>query len=405
MQEYFGGLFPYISWVLGRSTAAFFQFDVIFDLGVDHMHFDILVVGAGLFGSVIAREAIDSGKTVLVIDKRDHIGGNCYTESIENINVHKYGAHIFRTNDDSIWNYMKRFCVLNNFINTPIANYHGELYNMPFNMNTFHALWGVNTPAEAKAVIDSQRIACDNPSNLEEHILDLVGKDIYEKLVKGYTEKQWGKPCRELPPSIMRRIPLRFTFNNNYFNDFYQGIPIGGYTKVIDKMLHGAVVRLGVDYTNNRQELNSISDTIVYTGTIDQYYDFKFGPLEYRSLRFEHETVNSENYQGVAVMNFTDAETPYTRIIEHKHFERTQSAQTVISREYPISWTRGADPYYPMEDNQNRSRYNQYLELANSETRVHFGGRLGEYRYYDMQDTIKSALKCYKMWFGELDSM
>ena len=361
-------------------------------------HYDVLIVGSGLFGAVVTYEAIKKGKSVLVVERRNHIAGNCYTRDVDGINVHEYGAHIFRTNDESIWNYMGQFCKFNNFVNSPIANYKGELYNMPFNMNTFYALWGAKTPAEVKAKIESQRIPNDNPQNLEEHILNLVGPDIYQKLVKGYTEKQWGRPCTELPPSIMRRIPLRFIFDNNYFNDFYQGIPMGGYTAVIEKMLEGADVRTGIDYLEHREELDAMADMVVYTGPVDAYYDFKFEPLEYRSLRFEHERLETDNYQGVAVMNFTDYETPYTRIIEHKHFEFTQCDHTVISREYPCTWTPDIEPYYPMEDAANVSRYKQYAELAAQESKVKFGGRLGEYKYYDMQDTVKSALAKVEAW-------
>ena len=362
--------------------------------------YDVLIVGSGLFGAVMAHELIKQGKSVLVLEKRDHIGGNCYTEEIDGINVHAYGAHIFRTSDRDIWDYLGQFCEFNHFVNSPIANYHGELYNMPFNMNTFHALWGVVTPAEARRKIDEQRIACEAPANLEEHVLSLAGRDIYEKLVRGYTQKQWGKECTELPPSIMRRIPLRFTYDNNYFNDPLQGIPIGGYTRVIEKMLEGAEVRCGIDYLDDRDAFNEMADRIVYTGTIDSFYGFRFGPLEYRSLRFEHERLDTDNYQGVAVMNFTDAETPYTRIIEHKHFEFGTQPTTVISREYPLTWEPGGDPYYPMEDAANRERYAQYRALAEQEPNIHFGGRLGEYRYYDMQDTIKSALAKHRAWFA-----
>lgn len=360
--------------------------------------YDVLVVGSGLFGAVVSHEATKKGKTVLVVERRDHIAGNCYTKKIDDINVHMYGAHIFRTNDEFIWNYMKQFCQFNNFVNSPVANYKGELYNMPFNMNTFYALWGTRTPAEVKEKIESQRIPCAKPNNLEEHILDLVGPDIYQKLVKGYTEKQWGRSCTELPPSVMRRIPLRFIFDNNYFNDFYQGIPMGGYTAIIEKMLSGADVRVGVDYLKDRAELDEIADMVVYTGPIDEYYDFRYGPLEYRSLYFEHEELEIDNYQGVAVMNFTDRETPYTRVIEHKHFEFTKSDHTVISREYPRTWTRDMEPYYPMEDSANVSRYKKYADLAVREPKVRFGGRLGEYKYYDMQDTVKSALAKVESW-------
>ena len=354
--------------------------------------YDVLVVGAGLFGSIVAREAVDAGKRVLVVDRRDHIGGNCYTKQVEGIQVHMYGAHIFRTNDEAIWDYMRRFCRFNNFVNSPVANYKGELYNLPFNMNTFHALWGVNTPSEAKAKIAEQSVPCSNPRNLEEHILSLVGRDIYEKLVKGYTEKQWGASCAELPASIMRRIPVRFTFDNNYFNAAYQGIPVGGYTALFEKLLEGAEVRLSTDFLENRAELLLLADTVVYTGPIDEYYEFDKGALGYRGLRFEHEVLQEENHQGVAVVNYTDRETPYTRIIEHKHFEFGTQPVTVISREYPADWHVGEEPYYPMEDAENRARYDAYKRLADADKQVVFGGRLGEYRYYDMQDTVKSAL-------------
>lgn len=364
--------------------------------------YDLLIIGAGLFGSVIAREALDRGLSVLVVEKRDHIGGNCYTKTVENINVHVYGAHIFRTTDRSIWNYMERFCEFNHFVNSPVANYRGKLFNLPFNMNTFYQLWGVTTPDEAKQVIEEQRIPCDNPQNLEEHILSLAGYDIYEKLVKGYTEKQWGKSCKELPPSIMRRIPLRFIFDNNYFNDPYQGIPKGGYTAVFDQLLQGADIILGVDYLNDRSHLDTLADKIVYTGTMDAFYDFRYGPLEYRGLKFEHDLLQTSNYQGVAVVNYTDAQTPFTRIIEHKHFEFGTQPHTVITREYPVTWEPGSDPYYPMEDTDNRERFERYKSLAEQENKIKFGGRLGEYRYYDMQDTIKSALRSFETWFPEL---
>lgn len=360
--------------------------------------FDLLVVGSGLFGAVIAREAIDSGKKVLILEKRDHVGGNCYTQNWADIEVHMYGAHIFRTADPAIWKYMERFCEFNHFVNSPIANYKGSLFNLPFNMNTFYQLWGVKTPTEAKATIESQRIPCDNPTNLEEHVLSIAGSDIYNKLVKGYTEKQWGKKCSELPPSIMRRIPFRFIFDNNYFNDPLQGVPKAGYTDAIEKMIDGVEVRLGVDYLSDRARYDSLADRVVYTGAIDAFYDYAFGPLEYRSLRFEHEELPLDNYQGVAVMNFTDGEVPFTRIIEHKHFNFGNQSSTVISREYPVSWSLGDDPYYPMEDEKNRSRYSEYAKCAAKESNVFFGGRLGEYRYYDMQDTIKSALEKARVW-------
>lgn len=362
--------------------------------------YDVLVVGGGLFGSIMAREALDRGKKVLVLERRDHIGGNCFTETVEGINVHKYGAHIFRTNDKSIWDYMERFCEFNNFVNSPVANYKGEMYNMPFNMNTFHGLWGVRTPEEAKSKIEEQRVPCDDPSNLEEHVLSLVGCDIYEKLVKGYTEKQWGRKCSELPPSIMRRIPLRFIYDNNYFNDRYQGIPMGGYTPIFEKLLEGAEVRLGVDYLDDRVRYDSMADLVVYTGPIDEFYGFDKGPLEYRSLRFEHRLIREKNHQGVAVVNYTDAETPYTRTIEHKHFEFGQQDKTVVSEEYPQVWRPGMEPYYPCEDAENRAKYEQYAARGAREPKVRFGGRLGEYRYYDMQDTVKSALEKAKEWLG-----
>ncbi|MBM6786758.1 UDP-galactopyranose mutase [Collinsella tanakaei] len=362
------------------------------------MHYDLLIVGSGLFGAVVAHEAVGRGKSVLLLEKRGHIGGNCYTEEIDGINVHLYGAHIFRTADKRIWRYMEQFCEFNHFVNSPIANYKGELYNLPFNMNTFHELWGVITPEEARGAIDATRVPNEHPNNLEEHILSLAGRDIYEKLVKGYTEKQWGAPCTELPPSIMRRIPLRFTYDNNYFNDPLQGIPKGGYTAVIEKMLEGAEVRTGVDFLEDREAFEGMADLVIYTGPIDAYFGFCFGPLGYRGLRFEHERMDCPNYQGVAVMNFTDAETPYTRIIEHKHFEFGGQPTTVVSREYPTDWKPGDDPYYPMEDAGNIEKYKRYFELSQRNPKVRFGGRLGEYRYYDMQDTVKSALAKTAEW-------
>lgn len=362
-------------------------------------HYDVLIVGAGLFGSIAAFEANKRGKSVLVIEKRDHIGGNCYTRDWSGINVHMYGAHIFRTADKNVWNYLQQFAEFNNFINSPVANFNGELFNLPFNMNTFYELWGVVTPREAKDKIASQCVACENPTNLEEHILSLAGKDIYEKLVKGYTEKQWGRKCTELPPSIMRRIPFRFRFDNNYFVDPYQGIPKGGYTPIFEKMLKGCDVRLNCDFFNCKDEVMAACDKVIFTGTVDSFYDYKFGELEYRSLRFEHKELECDNYQGVAVMNFTDAETPYTRIIEHKHFEFGTQPTTIISKEYPQDWKRGIEPYYPMEDAENVNKFKHYKELADNEEKVMFGGRLGEYKYYDMQDTIKSALSFVEKHF------
>jgi UDP-galactopyranose mutase len=363
-------------------------------------NYDYLVVGAGLFGSVFAHEATKRSKRCMVIERRNHIGGNCYTSVCEGIHVHEYGAHIFRTSDKRIWDYLHQFCDLNHFVNSPVANYYGELYNLPFNMNTFNELWGVVTPDEARAKIASQCLRLDRePRNLEEHVLTMAGTDIYEKLIKGYTEKQWGRPCSELPASIICRLPMRFIFDNNYFNDPYQGIPVGGYTKIFEQLLVGSEVRTGVDYCEHRAEFDGMADTLIYTGTIDGYYDHCFGELEYRSLRFETEVLDSPNYQGVAVMNFTDAETPYTRIIEHKHFEfgsiteDGQLPKTVISREYPLSFTPGLEPYYPIENDRNRALYKKYVELATGETDVRFGGRLGEYRYYDMTDTIAAAFR------------
>lgn len=355
--------------------------------------YDYLIVGAGLFGAVFAYEAGKKGKRCLVIDRRDHIGGNCYTQETEGIQVHRYGAHIFRTSDKRIWNYMNQFAEFNHFINSPIANYHGEIYNMPFNMNTFSKMWGIRTPQEAVDIIEQQRGEITGiPQNLEEHVIQLVGRDIYEKLVKGYTEKQWGRPCKELPASIIRRLPVRFTYDNNYFNDPYQGIPKGGYTKIFNKLLAGCEIALGKDYNLCREECAGKAKKIIYTGTIDSYFDYRFGPLEYRSLRFETETLDMDNYQGVAVVNYTDRETPYTRIIEHKHFEFGTQPRTVVSREYPLEWTLEKEPYYPINDEKNQERYKQYQGLAAQEKNVLFGGRLGEYRYYDMQDTIISAL-------------
>lgn len=363
-------------------------------------HYDVLIVGAGLFGSILAYNASQQGKSVLVLEKRNHIGGNCYTSTVDDINVHVYGAHIFRTSKREIWDFMSQFCEFNHYINSPIANFHGQLYNMPFNMNTFTKMWSdVTTPDDVKKRINEQKIPCDNPQNLEEHILSLVGREIYEKLVKGYTEKQWGAPCNELPASIMRRIPLRFTFDNNYFVDPYQGIPKGGYTPIFEKLLSDVDVKIGTDFLENKDEWEAQADLVIYTGPIDAYYDFCFGELGYRSLRFETERITTtDNYQGVAVMNFTDAETPYTRIIEHKHFEFGTQPTTIISREYPQEWRIGIDPYYPMEDNQNRQKYEQYYQKSLENPKVKFGGRLGEYRYYDMQDTVRSALEKSELW-------
>ena len=358
------------------------------------MKYDYLIVGAGLFGSVFAREATDAGKKVLVIDKRNHIAGNIYTEDVCGINVHKYGAHIFHTNDKKVWEYVNRFAEFNRYTNSPVANYNGELYSLPFNMYTFNKMWGVITPDEAKAKIAEQRAEAGitEPKNLEEQAISLVGTDIYERLVKGYTEKQWGRKCTELPSFIIRRLPVRFTFDNNYFNALYQGIPIGGYTALVDKMLCGIEVKLNIDYLENRAELDSLADKVVYTGAIDSFFDFCYGPLGYRSVRFENELLDIDNYQGNAVVNYTDSETPYTRIIEHKHFEFGTQPKTVISKEYSQEWQPGIEPYYPINDEKNGALYAQYKALAEKESHIIFGGRLAEYRYYDMDAVIASAL-------------
>ncbi len=356
--------------------------------------YDYLIVGAGLFGSVFAHEANKRGKKCLVIDKRSHTAGNIYTEKVEGINVHKYGAHIFHTSDKKIWDYVNDLAEFNNYINCPVAKYKNELYNMPFNMNTFSKMWGVTTPAEAKAMIEKQRKEANitEPKNLEEQALSLVGRDIYEKLVKGYTEKQWGRRATELPAFIIKRLPVRFIYDNNYFNDRYQGIPIGGYTQICDKLLVGSEVRLNTDYFANKKELDKIANRILFTGMIDEFYDYIYGELEYRSLRFETETLNEENYQGNAVVNYTEYEVPYTRIIEHKHFEYGAQPKTVITREYPATWKKGDEPYYAVNDEKNNALYAKYKALADSENKIVFGGRLGMYKYFDMDDTIAAAL-------------
>lgn len=363
--------------------------------------FDYLIVGAGLWGSVFAHQATKYGKKCLVIDRRDHIGGNTYCENIEGINVHKYGAHIFHTNDKPIWDYVNSFVEFNRYTNSPIANYMGELFNLPFNMNTFYALWKVKTPAEAKAKIDEQVKAANitDPQNLEEQAISLVGTDIYAKLIKGYTEKQWGRKATDLPAFIIKRLPVRFTYDNNYFNDKYQGIPIGGYNRLSEGLLKGSEVRLGVDYFSNRKELEALAEKVVYTGKIDEYFDFRYGSLDYRSLRFEHKILPVDNFQGNAVVNYTEAEIPYTRIIEHKHFEFGTQPKTVITYEYPQEWVTGAEPYYPVNDTKNDGLFRQYKELAELESEVIFGGRLAEYRYYDMHQVIGSALKKTKDLF------
>lgn len=363
--------------------------------------YDYLIVGAGLFGSIFAYEATKAGKKCLVIDKRDHIGGNVYTKEIEGINVHMYGAHIFHTSNKEVWDYMNSFVEFNRYTNSPVARYKDELYNLPFNMNTFHALWGVNTPDEAKAEIDRQKKEAElaegvEPQNMAEQAVSLVGKDIFEKLVKGYTEKQWGRRAEELPAFIIKRLPVRFTYDNNYFNDKYQGIPEGGYTLIIEKMLEGVEVRTGVDFIANRKEYAGIADKIIYTGMIDEYYDYCYGSLEYRSLRFENEVLNTDNYQGNAVVNYTEYDIPYTRIIEHKHFEFGTQKRTVITREYPANWNKGDEPYYPMNDEKNNALFAKYAEKAKDENNVIFGGRLGEYRYYDMHQVVANALALVK---------
>ena len=357
-------------------------------------HYDALIVGAGLYGATVAQCLREKGKSALVIDKRDAIGGNVYTQEIEGIQVHKYGAHIFHTNNKAVWDYVNRFAEFNRYTNSPVANYHGELYSLPFNMYTFNKLWGVVTPREAEEKIREQREAAGitEPKNLEEQAISLVGTDVYEKLVKGYTEKQWGRPCRELPAFIIRRLPVRFTFDNNYFNARFQGIPIGGYTAMVEKMLSGTEIRLGVDYLADKAAWDAVADQVVYTGPIDRYFNYCFGPLEYRSVRFETEVLKTPNFQGNAVVNYTDRETPYTRIIEHKHFEFGTQPKTVISREYSSEWKVGDEPYYPVNDEKNKSLYEKYRALAEKEAHVTFGGRLGEYKYYDMDAVIERAL-------------
>lgn len=362
--------------------------------------YDYLVVGSGLFGAVFAHEAALKGKKVKVIEKRDHIAGNIYTKEVEGIQVHEYGAHIFHTSDKEIWDYVNQFAEFNRYTNTPIANYKGEIYNLPFNMNTFNKLWGVVTPAEAQAKIEEQRavLGGKTPENLEEQAISLVGTDIYEKLIKSYTEKQWEKPCTELPAFIIRRLPVRLTYDNNYFNDTYQGIPIGGYTQIVEKMLsHDNIdVETGVDFFANKEQYLADYPKIVFTGMIDEFFDYELGELEYRSLRFETETLDMENYQGNAVVNYTDSETPYTRIIEHKHFEFGTQPKTIITKEHSQTWQKGDEPYYPVNNDRNNHLYKAYKELAEKQENVIFGGRLGHYRYYDMHQVIAAALQCVR---------
>ncbi len=365
--------------------------------------YDYLIVGAGLYGATNAQQMREQGKTVLVLDRRAHVGGNVYTETVEGVEVHRYGAHIFHTNDKAVWDYVNRFAAFNNFINSPVANYKGKLFSLPFNMATFYAMWGVTTPEEAKQKIREQREAAGiaEPKNLEEQAISLIGTDLYETLVKGYTEKQWGRPCAELPAFIIKRLPVRFTFDNNYFNARFQGIPADGYTKMVERMLDGVEVWLGVDYLENKAYWDAQAKTVIYTGAIDAYFDDCFGPLEYRSVRFETEVLNVPNYQGVAVMNFTDRETPYTRVIEHKHFAFGTQPKTVISREFSAAWKPGDEPYYPVNDEKNNALYQKYMALAKREQNVIFGGRLGEYRYYDMDAVIAAALKTAKTLIEE----
>ena len=359
---------------------------------VIYMIFDYLIVGAGLYGAVFAHKVTQQGKTCLVVDKRPHIGGNVYTQDIADITVHQYGAHIFHTDDEAIWNYINQFADFNRYTNAPLANYKNEIYNLPFNMNTFHQFWGVTNPADAEKIIENQRLKGIIPQNLEEQALSLVGTDIYEKLIKGYTEKQWGRDCKNLPPFIIKRLPVRFTYDNNYFNDRFQGIPIGGYTPIIKKMLASCEIQLNTDYFSAQNLLNTRAKKIIYTGMLDEFYGYRFGKLEYRSLRFKQEQLNIPNFQGNAVINYTDKETPYTRIIEHKHFTFGTQPNTIISREYPTAYTQGSEPYYPINDATNNARYAQYHALAEKETNVIFGGRLADYQYYDMWQVIKNAL-------------
>lgn len=359
--------------------------------------YDYILVGSGLYSGVFAWFAKQKGKKCLVLEKRDHIGGNVYCENTEGIHVHKYGAHIFHTSNKEVWQFVNSLAEFNRYTNNPVANYKGEMYNMPFNMNTFSKMWNISTPAEAKKIIEEQKKEITGePKNLEEQAISLVGREIYEKLVKGYTEKQWGRDCTALPAFIIKRLPVRYTYDNNYFNDLYQGIPIGGYNVIIDRLFEGCDIETGVDYLEKKEYYDGLGEKIVYTGTIDAYYKYQFGKLEYRSLRFESEVLDEENHQGVAVVNYTDRETPYTRIIEHKHFEFGTQPKTVITREYPVTWQEGMEPYYPVNDEKNQALYQKYAKLAEKEEHVIFGGRLGEYKYYDMDKVIASAMACAK---------
>ena len=359
--------------------------------------YDYILVGSGLYSGVFAWFAKQKGKKCLVLEKRDHIGGNVYCENTEGIHVHKYGAHIFHTSNKEVWQFVNSLAEFNRYTNSPVANYKGEMYNMPFNMNTFSKMWNISTPAEAKKIIEEQKKEITGePKNLEEQAISLVGRENYEKLVKGYTEKQWGRDCTALPAFIIKRLPVRYTYDNNYFNDLYQGIPIGGYNVIIDRLFEGCDIETGVDYLEKKEYYDGLGEKIVYTGTIDAYYKYQFGKLEYRSLRFESEVLDEENHQGVAVVNYTDRETPYTRIIEHKHFEFGTQPKTVITREYPVTWQEGMEPYYPVNDEKNQALYQKYAKLAEKEEHVIFGGRLGEYKYYDMDKVIASAMACAK---------
>ncbi len=372
-------------------------------VGSKMKHYDYLIVGAGLFGSIFAYEATKRGKTCLVIEKRDHIAGNIYTKNEHGINVHVYGAHIFHTDSKEAWDYVNQFAEFNRFTNEPLAKYKDELYHLPFNMNTFHQMWGCETPDEARAIIESQKAKykVDEPKNLEEQAINLVGPDIYQKLIKGYTEKQWGRDCTDLPAFIIKRLPVRFTYNNNYFNDKYQGIPEGGYTQIVEKLLEGIEVRLNTDFFANKDEFSKMADHIIYTGTIDQYFDYQYGMLEYRSLKFDTKEVDTDNFQGNAVVNYTERDVPYTRVIEHQHFEMKQIKPSIITYEYPKDWSKGDEPYYPINDDKNNELYKKYLELANKQENITFAGRLGWYKYFDMDDVVMQALAFVKKHFNK----